>query len=166
MNRKYTTEQFMNSCNILRKYYDNPSLTTDVIVGFAGETQEEFDTTYEFLSKVKFSQMHVFKYSIRKGTVAEKLPNQVNDDMKNKRSKKLIEMSEKNHCEYMDLFENSKQLVLFEEKTTINNKEYYIGHNERYVKVAVQSNKTLDNEIISVNIIGQLTKDILEATLN
>ena len=86
--------------------------------------------------------------------------------MKNKRSKKLIEMSEKNHCEYMDLFKNSKQLVLFEEKTTINNKEYYIGHNERYVKVAVQSNKTLDNEIISVNIIGQLTKDILEATLN
>ena len=166
MNRKYTTEQFMNSCNILRKYYDNPSLTTDVIVGFAGETQEEFDTTYDFLSKVKFSQMHVFKYSIRKGTVAEKLPNQVNDDMKNKRSKKLIEMSEKNHCEYMDLFKNSKQLVLFEEKTTINNKEYYIGHNERYVKVAVQSNKTLDNEIISVNIIGQLTKDILEATLN
>ena len=166
MNRKYTTEQFMNSCNILRKYYDNPSLTTDVIVGFAGETQEEFDTTYDFLSKVKFSQMHVFKYSIRKGTVAEKLPNQVNDDMKNKRSKKLIEMSEKNHCEYMDLFKNSKQLVLFEEKTTINNKEYYIGHNERYVKVAVQSNKTLDNEILSVNIIGQLPKDILEATLN
>ncbi len=166
MNRKYTSEQFMNSCNILRKYYENPSLTTDVIVGFAGETDEEFDITYDFLSKVKFSQMHVFKYSIRKGTVAEKLPNQVSDDIKNKRSKMLIEMSEKNHCEYMDLFKNSKQLVLFEEKTLINDKEYYIGHNERYIKVALKSNKALENEIVSVNIIGQLTKDVLEAVID
>lgn len=166
MNRKYTSEQFMNSCNILRKYYENPSLTTDVIVGFAGETDEEFDITYDFLSKVKFSQMHVFKYSIRKGTVAEKLPNQVSDDIKNKRSKMLIEMSEKNHCEYMDLFKNSKQLVLFEEKTLINDKEYYIGHNERYIKVALKSNRALENEIVSVNIIGQLTKDVLEAVID
>lgn len=166
MNRKYTSEQFMDSCNILRKYYDNPSLTTDVIVGFAGETDEEFDITYDFLSQVKFSQMHVFKYSIRKGTVAEKLPNQISDDIKNKRSKKLIAMSEKNHCEYMDLFKNSKQLVLFEEKTLINGKEYYVGHNERYVKVALQSDKSLENEIVSVNIIGQLSKDILESVVN
>lgn len=166
MNRKYTSEQFMNGCNILRKYYENPSLTTDVIVGFAGETDEEFDITYDFLSKVKFSQMHVFKYSIRKGTVAEKLPNQVSDDIKNKRSKMLIEMSEKNHCEYMNLFKNSKQLVLFEEKTLINDKEYYIGHNERYIKVALKSNRALENEIVSVNIIGQLTKDVLEAVID
>ena len=75
-------------------------------------------------------------------------------------------MSEKNHCEYMDLFKNSKQLVLFEEKTLINGKEYYVGHNERYVKVALQSDKSLENEIVSVNIIGQLSKDILESVVN
>ena len=186
MNRKYTTGQFMDGCNILRKYYDNPALTTDIIVGFAGETEEEFDITYDFLNKVNFSQMHIFKYSIRKGTVAEKMPNQVSDRLKNERSKKLIAMSEKNHLHYMNTFTGKEEAVLIEEKVNINDQEYYIGHNERYVKIAVKYDKIkeykilgeknildntnidkndYENTIIKVKVEGVLSDDIMEGTI-
>ena len=165
MNRKYTTEQFIEGCNILRKYYDNPALTTDVIVGFAGETDEEFNKTFEFLTKVNFSQMHIFKYSIRKGTVAEKMPNQVPDSIKSERSKKLINMSENNHIKYLKSFENKEELVLIEEVVDINNAKYYIGHNERYIKIAIKEDVILENAentIVKVKIGELLTNDIIE----
>ena len=165
MNRKYTTKEFLEGCNILRKYYVNPALTTDVIVGFAGETEEEFQQTYRFLKEIKFAQMHIFKYSKRKGTVAEKMPNQVSEDIKTKRSKLLLEMNNNNTNEYINLFVNDTEEVLFEEKVNINNNEYYIGHTKRYVKVAAQSKINLENTIKSINVTGQLTNDILEGKL-
>lgn len=165
MNRKYTVEEFFEGCNILRKYYNEPALTTDVIVGFAGETEDEFETTYKYLQKIKFAQMHIFKYSKRKGTVAERMPNQVTEDIKTQRSKELLAMSSRYNEEYQKLFINTNQQVLIEEKVSIDNKEYYIGHTDRYVKVAVFSTKNIENEIICVNIMGQLTNDILKAKM-
>lgn len=166
MNRKYTTEEFIEGCNILRKYYKNPALTTDVIVGFAGETEEEFNQTYNYLEQIKFAQMHIFKYSKRKGTVAEKMPNQVSEEIKTQRSKKLLAMSSLYNEEYISLFINTTQYVLVEEKVTIDNKDYYIGHTDRYVKVAIESINNLENNIVCVNIMGQLTNDILEGKMN
>jgi threonylcarbamoyladenosine tRNA methylthiotransferase MtaB len=165
MNRKYTVEEFFEGCNILRKYYNEPALTTDVIVGFAGETEDEFETTYKYLQKIKFAQMHIFKYSKRKGTVAERMPNQVTEDIKTQRSKELLAMSSRYNEEYQKLFINTNQQVLIEEKVSIDNEEYYIGHTDRYVKVAVFSTKNIENEIICVNIMGQLTNDILKAKM-
>lgn len=165
MNRKYTTEEFLHGCNILRKYYDNPALTTDVIVGFAGETKEEFLATYDYLKKIRFAQMHIFKYSKRKGTTAEKMPNQVAEEIKTERSKRLLSMSSEYNEEYNKMFINTNQLVLMEEKVSIDNNDYYIGHNERYVKIAVPATNNLENQIVNVNIMGQLTKDILKGKM-
>ena len=109
--------------------------------------------------------MHVFKYSKRKGTVAERMPNQVTEDIKTQRSKELLAMSSRYNEEYQKLFINTNQQVLIEEKVSIDNEEYYIGHTDRYVKVAVFSTKNIENEIICVNIMGQLTNDILKAKM-
>ena len=102
MNRRYTTEEFAKSVDLLRKYYKNVALTTDIIVGFPGETEEEFNETYEFLKKINFYQMHIFKYSPRKGTKAAVMPNQIDGNIKEQRSAKLIELSHSNEIKYND----------------------------------------------------------------
>lgn len=137
MNRKYTTEEYKKSCEILRKYYKNPAITTDVIVGFPGETEEEFAKTKAFLERIGFSQMHIFKFSVRKGTRAEKMDNQVPKQIKTERSNVLLALDEKLQSEYRKSFEGQVEKVLFEEVVTIEDKEYTIGHNERYLKIAV-----------------------------
>lgn len=137
MNRKYTTEEYKKSCEILRKYYKNPAITTDVIVGFPGETEEEFAKTKAFLERIGFSQMHIFKFSVRKGTRAEKMDNQVPEQIKTERSNVLLALDEKLQSEYRKSFEGQVEKVLFEEVVTIEDKEYTIGHNERYLKIAV-----------------------------
>lgn len=149
MNRRYTVEEFEESAKLLRKYFKDVKLTTDIIVGFPGETEEEFNKTYDFLKKIKFYKMHIFKYSIRKGTVAEKMPNQVDGKLKEERSKILIELSNKNEEEYNQELIGKVVDVLFEERK----KEYFEGHTKNYIMVKVKTTENLQNEIKKVKIV-------------
>ena len=148
MNRKYTTQEFENGVKLLRKKFPEVALTTDIIVGFPGETEEEFNTTYKFLSKIKFSKMHVFKYSQRKGTVAAKMKNQVNPQIKEERSNKLIELSNKNEIEFLDNNLGKELEVLFETKTQNG---YTEGHTTNYITVKSKG-ENLENTIKRVKI--------------
>jgi threonylcarbamoyladenosine tRNA methylthiotransferase MtaB len=154
MNRKYTTEEYFNGCEILRKYYDNPAITTDVIVGFPNESDEEFETTCEFLKKVHFYEMHIFKYSRRKGTVADRMPNQIDERIKSKRSGILMELEKEMSAAYRQQFVGSTQSVLIEEMTTYNGKQYAAGYTPNYVRVLIECDKekaaALNNKIIDV----------------
>lgn len=149
MNRRYTVEEFEESTKLLRKYFKDVKLTTDIIVGFPGETEEEFNKTCDFLKKIKFYKMHIFKYSIRKGTVAEKMPNQVDGKLKEERSKILIELSNKNEEEYNQELIGEVVDVLFEERK----KEYFEGHTKNYIMVKVKTTENLQNEIKKVKIV-------------
>ena len=133
MNRKYTIEEFISVCDLIRKYYDHPALTTDVIVGFPGETDKEFETTYENLKLINFYEMHVFKYSRRKGTVAFSMPDQVPEEIKNLRSNRLLELSDANKKAYEEYFKNKPKEVLIEEKIHTSAGTMFRGHTERYI---------------------------------
>ncbi|MBQ9297830.1 MAG: tRNA (N(6)-L-threonylcarbamoyladenosine(37)-C(2))-methylthiotransferase MtaB [Clostridia bacterium] len=161
MSRRYTTQEFEGCVNILRKAYTDVALTTDVIVGFPGETEKEFNTTYEFLNKIKFYQMHVFKYSPRMGTKAAVMGNQVPGEEKEKRSKMLLELSSKNEEEYKEKFIGKTVEVLFEEKE--NNK--LVGHTSNYLKVGVDFKENLENEIKQV-LIKDLDEEMLLGEIN
>ncbi|BBF43271.1 tRNA-t(6)A37 methylthiotransferase [Lachnospiraceae bacterium KM106-2] len=161
MNRKYSADEFYEKCCLIREYFDKPALTTDVIVGFPGETEEEFKTTKAFLEKVAFAQMHIFKYSKRKGTRAEVMPDQVDDSIKHARSTELMELEHRMRKAYEAEFIGQEEKILFEESITIEGKEYQIGHTKRYLKVACESEKDLSNEIISVKILENLTTDVM-----
>ena len=156
MNRRYNTDEFENCIKLLRKAYKDVALTTDIIVGFPGETDEEFNKTYNFLNKIKFYQMHVFKYSPRKGTKAAEMKNQISPELKEERSKVLIDLSHKNEKEYKEKFLGRTVQVLFEQKEG----EYLIGHTTNYLKVAVDFNKSLENTIQNVEIVN-LEKEFL-----
>ena len=157
MNRKYTTQEFENGVKLLRKKFPEVALTTDIIVGFPGETEEEFDTTYEFLSKIKFSKMHVFKYSQRKGTVAAKMKNQVNPQIKEERSNKLIELSNKNEIEFLDNNIGKELEVLFETKTQNG---YTEGHTTNYITVKSKG-ENLENTIKRVEILKRENLELI-----
>ena len=146
MNRRYTTEQFKVIVNLLRDAYEDVNLTTDIIVGFPGETDEEFSKTYQFLDEIKFYKMHVFKYSPRKGTKAAVMPNQISGDIKEERSRKLIELSDKNEIEYNKSYIGKNVEVLFEEEKN----GMYKGHTQNYIMVYCKSEKNLDNKIVDV----------------
>lgn len=137
MNRKYTSQEYMDGCDILRKYYSNPAITTDVIVGFPAETDEDFNITKAFLEKVHFYEMHIFKYSRRKGTVADKMSGQVADKVKAQRSSVLMKLEEEMSLEYRKLYVNSVMDVLIEEKQLIAGEEYYTGYTKNYIRVLV-----------------------------
>ena len=153
MNRRYTIEEFKNGVNLLRRTYPNVSLTTDVIVGFPGETEEEFNITYENLKEIKFYKMHVFKYSQRKGTKAAVMPNQIDGNVKEERSRKLIELSNKNEEEYNKGYIGKEVEVLFEEPHIENEKRYMKGHTTNYMVVKLETNDNLDNVIKKVKIV-------------
>ena len=146
MNRRYTTEQFKEIVRLLRNAYSDVNLTTDIIVGFPGETDEEFNKTYQFLKEIKFYKMHIFKYSPRKGTKAAVMPNQINGDIKEERSKKLIELSDRNEIEHNKSYIGKNVEVLFEEEKD----GMYKGHTQNYIMVYCQSKEKLDNKIIDV----------------
>ena len=129
MNRKYTTKQFKESTEILRNSFPNVHLTTDIIVGFPGETKEEFNETYKFLENIKFYKMHIFKYSKRDGTVAAKMPNQIDGKVQEERSQKLIELSNELENKYNKNYENRKVEVLWEEPQG----DYITGHTKNYM---------------------------------
>ncbi len=158
MNRHYTTEDFKKATELLRKTYPNVALTTDIIVGFPGETEEEFNATYDFLKEINFYKMHVFKYSPRHGTKAEKMPNQIDGNIKEERSKKLIELSDKNEIEQNKRYINKNLDVLIEEFE----KGYYKGHTTNYIMVKIQENtNNLQNKIVTVKIIDNEGIDLI-----
>ena len=146
MNRRYNTLQFKEITELLRKYYKDVMLTTDIIVGFPQETEEEFNQTYKFLEEIKFYKMHIFKYSQRKGTKAAIMPNQIDGNIKEERSKKLIELSDKNQLEYNQKYCNQKVEVLFEEEK----EGIYYGHTENYLLVTCKTTENLENKIKTV----------------
>lgn len=150
MNRKYTTEEFEKGVELLRKAYPKVHLTTDVIVGFPGETEEEFQKTYVFLEKIKFYKMHVFKYSPRSGTVAAKMPNQIDGNVKEERSNLLMELSDKNETEYQKRYIGKQVEVLLEDREG----EYIKGHTTNYMVVKVRTTEELENIIQEVMITG------------
>ena len=158
MNRHYTTEDFKEATELLRKTYPNVALTTDIIVGFPGETEEEFNITYDFLKEINFYKMHVFKYSPRHGTKAEKMPNQIDGNIKEERSKKLIELSDKNEINQNKRYINKNLDVLIEEFE----EGYYKGHTTNYIMVKIQENtNNLQNKIVTVKIIDNEGIDLI-----
>lgn len=137
MNRKYTCKEYMEKCEILRAAYDRPAITTDVIVGFPGETEEEFKTTVDYLTALNLYEMHVFKYSPRKGTVAASMEHQVSPEKKNARSDVLLALSAKNKAAYEASFEGEILTVLVEEVVELDGKACYRGHTERYMDILI-----------------------------
>lgn len=137
MNRRYTTEEYEKGCQILKKYFDRPAITTDVIVGFPQETEEEFAQTVEFLKRIHFYEMHVFKYSRRAGTRAADMPGQLTENQKGQRSDVLLKLDQEMSLEYRKSFLGEEKEVLMEEKIVIDGTEYLVGHTREYVKAAI-----------------------------
>ena len=157
MNRHYTTEEYAAGCDILRRYFDNPAITTDVIVGFPGETEEEFEATKAFLERIGFYEMHIFKYSRRAGTRADRMPEQVPEQIKNVRSEALLLLEKQMSKAYRESFLGKKKTVLLEEKTEIEGRAYMIGHTMEYVKAVVPYADDLQNK---------MTEGVLKEALN
>ena len=157
MNRHYTTEEYAAGCEILRRYFDNPAITTDVIVGFPGETEEEFEETKAFLERIGFYEMHIFKYSRRAGTRADRMPDQIPEQVKSVRSEILLKLEKQMSKAYRESFLGRNKTVLLEEKTEINGREYMIGHTMEYVKAVVPYADNLKNK---------MTEGILKEALN
>lgn len=161
MNRKYTTKEYERGCELLRKYFVHPAITTDVIVGFPGETEEEFEQTEAYLEHIHFYEMHIFKYSKRKGTRAAVMPDQIDEQIKAARSEKLIALGHDMSKEFRKFYIGKNEEVLFEEKAVIGDKEYFVGYTKEYVKVAKETAENLENQIVSGRISGMLTDEIL-----
>lgn len=161
MNRKYTTKEYERGCELLRKYFVHPAITTDVIVGFPGETEEEFEQTKAYLEHIHFYEMHIFKYSKRKGTRAAVMPDQIDEQIKAARSEKLIALGRDMSKEFRKFYIGKNEEVLFEEKAVIGDKEYFVGYTKEYVKVAKETAENLENQIVSGRISGMLTDEIL-----
>ena len=157
MNRHYTTEEYAAGCEILRRYFDNPAITTDVIVGFPGETEEEFEETKAFLERIGFYEMHIFKYSRRAGTRADRMPDQIPEQVKSVRSEILLKLEKQMSKAYRESFSGKKKTVLLEEKTEIGGRAYMIGHTMEYVKAVVPYADNLKNK---------MTEGILKEALN
>lgn len=139
MNRKYTREQYFEKCEMLREAYDAPALTTDVIVGFPGETDEEFEETVQYLTELNLYEMHIFKYSPRKGTVAAAMKDQVSPEVKNKRSDVLLELAERGKKAYEAKYEGAELEVLVEEVLHREDGTYLRGHTERYMDILIKA---------------------------
>lgn len=145
MNRKYNTEEYYEGCVKLREVFDNPAITTDVIVGFPGETEEDFLETRKFLEKVHFYEMHIFKYSRRKGTVADRMEGQVDEKVKTQRSAILLELENKMSKEYRQQHIGKTEEVLIEEIVSENGKDYFMGFTPDYIRVKIACDTALDN---------------------
>lgn len=162
MNRHYTAEEYMESVGLLRKAFDRPAITTDVIVGFPGETEEEFEECRKFAEDIAFYEMHVFKYSPRKGTVAAGLPDQLTDRQKSARSDVLIELTERDSKAYRESFIGEELKVLWEDEEEHGGAKYMIGHTDRYVRVAVKEGTEAYKEAVS----GEITSVVPSGMLN
>ena len=155
MNRRYTSEEYYEKCQLLRKYFDNPALTTDIIVGFPGETEEEFEKSKAFVDKVDFYETHVFKYSKRQGTKAAVMENQVPEQIKTQRSNILLELDAKKREKYESNFVGKDVEVLMEESVQISGETFQVGHTKEYVKIALQTEENLQNQVTNVEIVSR-----------
>ena len=164
MNRKYTSGEYYDRCQILRKYFDHPALTTDVIVGFPGETEEEFAITRDFLNKVDFYETHIFQYSRRKGTKAAVMENQVPSDVAHRRSAILIADGKVRKQRFEEKISETVTKVLFEESVTIDGKVYASGHTMEYIRMLLETTENLDNQILLVKAGKERCQDCLLCT--
>ena len=156
MNRRYTAEEYMDGCKLLRKYFDHPALTTDVIVGFPGETQEEFAASKAFVDQVDFYETHVFKYSRRQGTKAAAMENQIPETEKTRRSNELLELNKKKRKAYEERLIGTTQEVLMEEAVQIDGETWQVGHTKEYVKIGRKTEENLTNQLVNVEIESHL----------
>lgn len=160
MNRRYTTKEYLNCCNILRKVFKNPAITTDVIVGFPGERPEEFKATREYLEKVRFYEMHVFKYSKRNGTRAAVMPEQIPESIKAERSNELLCLEKEMSLEYRKSWLGCRTEVLMEEEYWWNEARYMIGHTREYVKAAVPFEEGLKGAVIEGILVEMMNDEV------
>lgn len=156
MNRRYTAKEYMDGCKLLRKYFDHPALTTDVIVGFPGETEEEFAASQAFIDQVDFYETHVFKYSRRQGTKAAAMENQIPETEKTKRSNELLELNKKKQKAYEERLIGTTQEVLMEEAVQIDGETWQVGHTKEYVKIGRKTEENLTNQLVNVEIESHL----------
>ena len=161
MNRHYTTALYLEKCGILRQYFDRPALTTDVIVGFPGETEEEFAQTERFLETVHFSDMHIFKYSKRRGTKAADMPNQIDPQIQSVRSEKLIALGERMKDDFLEACKDQEQIVLIEEETEIGGTKYMTGHSKNYIRCAFEMDGLVPNMVIKGTINSKLNEEFV-----
>ena len=161
MNRHYTTALYLEKCGILRQYFDRPALTTDVIVGFPGETEEEFAQTERFLETVHFSDMHIFKYSKRRGTKAADMPNQIDPQIQSVRSEKLIALGERMRDDFLEACKDQEQIVLIEEETEIDGTKYMTGHSKNYIRCAFEMDGLVPNMVIKGTINSKLNEEFV-----
>ena len=170
MNRRYTTGEYYKSVELLRSAFDCPAITTDVIVGFPGETEEEFAQTKAFLEKIGFYEMHIFKFSQRKGTAAANLPCKIPEEVKNRRSGELAELEREQSRKFRSRYIGRGAEILLEERKRIGEAEYFLGYTRDYVKIAVPSAKNEgllhSGEFVSAKVRAFLTEDILLAEKN
>lgn len=161
MNRHYTTALYLEKCGILRQYFDRPALTTDVIVGFPGEKEEEFAQTERFLETVHFSDMHIFKYSKRRGTKAADMPNQIDPQIQSVRSEKLIALGERMKDDFLEVCKDQEQIVLIEEETEIDGTKYMTGHSKNYIRCAFEMDGLVPNMVIKGTINSKLNEEFV-----
>lgn len=161
MNRHYTMALYLEKCGILRQYFDRPALTTDVIVGFPGETEEEFAQTERFLETVHFSDMHIFKYSKRRGTKAADMPNQIDPQIQSVRSEKLIALGERMKDDFLEACKDQEQIVLIEEETEIDGTKYMTGHSKNYIRCAFEMDGLVPNMVIKGTINSKLNEEFV-----
>ena len=160
MNRRYDTKEYEAGCALLRRYFEHPAITTDVIVGFPGETDEEFETTERYLERIHFYEMHIFQYSRREGTKAAAMPDQVPETVKKERSEKLLALGHKMSEEFRRYYLGRQVTALLEEEFFYDGKRYYTGYTKEYVKVAVETEKDLSNTFVTGTLKTQLTEDV------
>lgn len=160
MNRRYDTAEYEVGCALLRRYFEHPAITTDVIVGFPGETDEEFETTERYLERIHFYEMHIFQYSRREGTKAAAMPDQVPEAVKKKRSEKLLALGHRMSEEFRRYYLGRQVTALLEEEFLYDGKRYYTGYTKEYVKVAVETKKDLSNTFVTGTLKTQLTEDV------
>ena len=163
MNRRYTAEEYREKCEILRKYYPAPALTTDVITGFPGETEEDFEESRSFVDSIHFYETHIFPYSKREGTKAAGMPDQLTEQVKKERSRILIALGKEHQREYMEQFLGQEKEVLFEEQQTVEGQEYWTGHTMEYLKIAVISEENLENKRVMVQLREMIGQDFVLA---
>lgn len=152
MNRRYDTAQYEEKCQILRKYFQDPALTTDVIVGFPGETEKEFEASRAFVDRINFYETHIFKYSRREGTRAAVMDGQVPDSVKTQRSALLLELGQKKQREYEEKLLGTAREVLMEESVVIGGETWQVGHTKEYVKIGRKTEEDLSNQLVNVEI--------------
>ncbi len=160
MNRRYDTAEYKKGCDILRTYFEHPAITTDVIVGFPGETEEEFLCTKNYLEEIHFYEMHIFQYSKREGTKAAVMPEQIPETIKKERSAQLLALEKKMSEEFRSYYIGKEVTALMEEEWFLEGESYYIGYTKEYVKIAVKTKENKTNQFVTGKIVNCLMGDI------